>query len=445
MEDVALSAYGSASSEPAPINRMMASFAADFRDGVDINLGVGYVNERTIPRREVLEGFQQVLAQPDRYRLALNYGGPAGSPNLLRSIRNYLVERGVGGLTSEVLDRKRIIIGPSGATSLLEGIARVVEPGIVITADPFYYIYCNYLQRAGFEIVPVPEDRRGVSPDRLEAALEALGDRRREIRFFYFVTINNPTCTILANERRRAIVNVATRLSRELGRKVPVFLDRAYEDLVHDPEVEPPRSALLDDELGIVYEIGTLSKILAPALRVGYVVGADGPFLRAMVQKTSDVGFSAPLITQEIASYLLDHHVADQVEKVNEGYRHKARQVKAWIDQHLGELLENCTGGQAGFYFYLTFRDVETTEGSPFFRYLARTTGVEEIDGPPGARKPRVVYLPGEFCVHPKGELVEVGRRQLRLSYGYEELERIGEAIGYMREAADFARSRAAR
>jgi len=347
----------------------------------------------------------------------------------------------VGGLTAEVLDRKRIIIGPSGATSLLEGIARVVEPGIVITADPFYYIYCNYLRRAGLEVVAVPEDHRGVRPDRLEATLGALGDRRREIRFFYFVTINNPTCTILANERRRAIVNVATRLSRELGRKVPVFLDRAYEDLVHDPEVKPPRSALLDDDLGVVYELGTLSKILAPALRVGYMVGPDGPFLRAMVQRTSDVGFSAPLVTQEIASYLLDHHVGDQLAKVNEGYRHKARQVKVWIDQHLGGFLEDCTGGQAGFYFYLTFRDVETTEGSPFFRYLARITGIEEIDGPPGARKPRVVYIPGEFCIHPKGELVEAGKRQLRLSYGYEELERIGEALAHMRHAAQFALS----
>jgi len=123
------------------------------------------------------------------------------------------------------------------------------------------------------------------------------------------VTINNPTSSILSNERRAELVQIATDLSIIVGRKILLFFDKAYENLVHDPTVPPLQSGLLHDEHGIVYEIGTLSKILAPALRIGYMIGNDCSFLRAMIQKTSDVGFSAPLITQEIASYLLDHHV----------------------------------------------------------------------------------------------------------------------------------------
>jgi len=440
MKDILLSEYGSASSIPAPISRMMAAFAADFRDGIDINLGVGYVNENTIPRRLIEEALREVLADPAKYRLALNYGGPTGSPNLTESIRRFLVEGSAGGLTEEILDSKQIIIGPSGTTSLLEGIAHVLAPGIVITSDPIYYIYCNYLERSGFEILAVPEDDDGIDTDRLQARIRELGARREAIRCFYVVTISNPTCTMLSNERRRRLVELATRLSRDLGRKVPVFFDKAYEDLVHDPNAPRLESALPYDELGIVYELGTLSKILAPALRIGYMIGSDGPFLRAMIQKTSDVGFSAPLITQEVASYMLDHHVGEQVDKVNRGYRQKAEQTKKWIDEQLAGAVSQCTGGRAGFYFYLTLEGVETNEGSPFFRFLARTTGIEEIDGPAGVKQPRVVYVPGEFCVHPRGELVEVGKRQLRLSYGYEELDRIGQAIGFMKEAISYAR-----
>jgi len=440
IETAPLSAYGKASIAPSPVNRMTAAFAADFRDDLDINLGVGYVNENTIPRALIEEALHEVLANPSQYRVALNYGGPTGSPNLIQSIRRFHLEHRIGGLTEDVLRRNAIIVGPNGASSLLEAAARLIAPGIVITSDPTYYIYCNLLERVGFEICAVPEDAHGLDTDRLEARLRQLGDRRRDIRFFYVVTVNNPTCTLLANQRRERLVEIATRLSRDLGRQVPVLFDKAYENLIHDPTVERPLSGLLYDQLGIVYEIGTLSKILAPALRIGYLIGPPGPLLGAIVQKTSDSGFSAPLITQEIASYLLDHYVQQQIDKVNAGYRQKAAKTRQWIDERLGDALADCKGGQAGFYFYLTLDGIETHERSAFFRFLSRTTGREEADGPPGAKKARVVYIPGEFCVHPRGELVEQGKRQLRVSYGFEDLPRIGRAIGLMREAVQCAR-----
>ena len=65
------------------------------------------------------------------------------------------------------------------------------------------------------------------------------------------------------------------------------------------------------------------------------------------------------------------------------------------------------------------------------------------MDGPEEGKLPRVAYIPGEFCVHPRGAMVEQGRSQLRFSYGYEEMGRLEEAIGYMAEAAQYSLARA--
>lgn len=433
----AFSTYGRASITPSPVNRMMAGFARDFRDGVDINLGVGYVNERTIPVDLLRRAMDAIIADPVRYRQAFNYGGPEGSPNLIDSIGRFLIR--TRWIDKETLARRRLIIGPCGATSVLDALAEIFAPGIVVTSDPVYYVYANALERKGFELLAAPEDDEGIDLGALERRLAALGERLGELAFFYVVTVNNPSCTILSEARRSDLIGLASSLSERLGRRIPVFFDLAYELLIHDPGVGTRRSALGEDPLELVYEIGTLSKVLAPALRIGYLLGPPGPLMDAVVQKTSDTGFSAPLFAQEMAAWLLDHHIGEQLERVRAGYREKAAAVRQAIDKELGPYLESCRGGRAGFYFYLTFSRIETHTGSPFFRFLSRTTADPAIDGPPGEPGPRVVYLPGEYCVHSRGELIEAGRRQLRLSYGYEEPETITRAIGLMAEAAEFA------
>ena len=440
IRDVLLSEYGEASSVPSAVNRMMTDFAVGFRDGYDINLGVGYVNENTIPRQQIQIACEAVLANPKKYRAALNYGGAQGSPNLIASIRKFHVDNRIGGIKKDTFNTRDIVIGANGATSLLESVTHLLPAGIVFTADPMYYIYCNDLGRKGFTVVAIPEDNEGLQTDLLRAKLDALRSGKESIQFFYIVTVNNPSCTILSNRRKREIVEIVTQLSYEVGRKIPLFFDNAYRDLVHDNTVEPLESALCYDELGIVSEIGTLSKILAPGLRIGYLIGPKGAFLNSIIQRTSDIGFSAPLINQEIASYLLDNGIEAQIEKVNKGYRQKAKQVKTWITELLGDDMQECRGGSAGFYHYLTLADITTDSKSDFFKFLTRTTGHEEIDGPIRNPNPKVIYIPGEHCVHPSGEMVDIGKRQFRISYGFEELPQIHAALKHMKSAIDYSK-----
>ena len=439
IRDVLLSAYGKASSIPSPVNRLMTDFAVGFRDGRDVNLGVGYVNEQTIPHQQIQLACEKVLADPKKYRAALNYGGSQGSPNLIASLKRFHIENQIGGITAQILDNRDLVIGANGATSLLESITHLLPAGIVLTADPMYYIYCNDLERKGFTVIAIPEDDEGLDTEVLRARLAALGDEQDAIRFFYIVTVNNPTCTILSNNRKKELVDIVTQLSYKVGRKTPIFFDNAYSDLVHDSTVENLESAQCYDELGIVYEIGTLSKILAPGLRIGYLIGPKGPFLNSIIQRTSDIGFSAPLINQEIASYLLDHGIETQIEKVNKGYQQKAEVVKGWITELLGNNIQECRGGSAGFYYYLTLKQTPTDSTSDFFRFLTRTTGEENVDGPSHAQHSKVIYIPGEYCVHPRGEMVEVGKRQFRISYGFEELPQIYTALKLMKSAIAYS------
>lgn len=421
-----LSPFGKKSSIPSPVNAMTAAFAHNFREGIDINLGVGYVNNATIPHETLLSCFEQVLQQPHIYRNPLNYGAAAGSPNLQKAIRQYYIDNKT--LQSSDFDDKSIIIGANGATSILDAIADAVQPGIVITADPMYYIYTETLERKGFTILAIPEDEYGIDVIMLREKLKNVSPQ--EIGFFYIVTINNPSTTQTSNARKQEIVQLATELSVQRGSKIPVIFDKAYEDLIYDPALEIPQSPLLCDELGVVVEVGTLSKIIAPALRIGYAICKKSELSTVLIQRMSDIGFSAPLINQEIAACFLQNYIHEHRARVLETYRYKAQCVQQLICKHLAPYIEQLNGGQASFYYYITTKNTETHTQSDFYKFLTRETT---------EKNPRLVYVPGEFCVHQQGFMVEKGRRQLRISFGFEENETLEQAILLMQKAFEYS------
>src|SRR5690606_34027353 len=127
--------------------------------------------------------------------------------------------------------------------------------------------------------------------------------------------------------------------------------------------------------------VGTLSKILAPALRIGYITGRPGTLLAALQERNSDAGFSASPLNQHVSTVLLTDFLPEQRASVLAGYRERATVLRQMIMEHLGVHLEEVRGGSAGFYFYLTFSKVRTDDQSLFYRYLNRTTGYETVDG----------------------------------------------------------------
>jgi DNA-binding transcriptional MocR family regulator len=419
---------------PTAINQLTAEFAEDFREGADINLGVGYVNDKTIPFDAIRKAYLEIISHPAHYRNALNYGGSDGSINLRKSILKYYLRYHIGRLNEKDFENRKILVGANGATSFLDSFSDIIKPGIVITADPYYYIYTETLKRKGFRILAIPEDDEGLNIRLLEKAVEKIDPQ--EISFFYIVTINNPSTVILSDSRRKAIVDIAEKLSLKVNRIIPIIFDKAYEDIIHNPKIEKPVSGLKYDRLKQVFELGTLSKLFAPALRVGYIIAPDNNFAKVLTQRTSDIGFSSSLINQEIASWLLDNYVHIQKENVNKGYRKKADFIRKLFSIHLYDYIESYTGGDAAFYFYITFKNICTNKGSKFFNFLSRTTGNVEIDGI-DEKNPRLIYIPGTICSSTNKAIF-----QLRISYGFEEPEVFERAIKLMAEACRYALAR---
>jgi 2-aminoadipate transaminase len=178
--------------------------------------------------------------------------------------------------------------------------------------------------------IGIPLDRDGMRIDALSAALDDLKCKGVRAKYIYTIpTVQNPTATILPVERREQML----RLSQAYG--VPIFEDDCYADLIWSGQ-RPPALYAMSDHGGVIH-IGSFSKSIAPALRVGYIVAPWDLMSRTLALKT-DAGSGA--LEQMVLAEYCGKHFSKHVPALRRGLRAKLETLMESLREHFGSLAE---------------------------------------------------------------------------------------------------------
>ena len=166
--------------------------------------------------------------------------------------------------------------------------------------------------------------------DALATALADLKHRGVAPKYIYTIpTVQNPTGSIMPESRRTELL----RLSAEYG--VPIFEDDCYADLIWNGE-RPPAIYAMSKHGGVIH-IGSFSKSIAPALRVGFIV-APWAIMSRMLPLKTDAGSGA--LEQMVLSEYCAPHFAIHVPRLTKGLRAKLDTLMEALNEQFGTSAE---------------------------------------------------------------------------------------------------------
>jgi 2-aminoadipate transaminase len=351
------------------------------------------------PERVPVERLRQAMLDAWEDTLSISsYGESTGHEPLRRLISERL------GLRGAKVDPERVLV-TNGSQQALDLVARVLfDPGDkVLVEGPTYFGALQAFDAYEVDYVVVPVDEDGIVPEALEQALASHG----RVKALYTVSIfQNPTGVTIVEGRRRAILDLAR------AANVVVIEDDPYGELSFGDV--PPRP-LLADSPDVVY-LGTFSKTLMPALRIGWVVFPPelGPPLldsKEAVDIQSD-RFVQRMIAGAAADGWLDEHIAESRAL----YRRRAETMDAALARGMPEGV------------------TWTRPGGGFFTWVTLPDGLSADDLLPLAAGQGAGYLPGSFF-YPDRRSVPA----LRLGYTTLSRERIEEGVARLAKAVRIA------
>jgi len=233
----------------------------------------------------------------------MQYGPLMGLDDLRDAIAAHVAADGITCSRDNIL----VTNGAKHATALA---CRVfAEPGdrVIVTA-PTYMSTLQIFRNQGVSLLAVPQDDVGMRSDILERRLETLAANGEAMPKLLFDVpdFHNPTDITMSLERRRELIDLAVRYG------FVIVEDDPYRRLRFEGEPVPPIKTL--DQDGVVIAVGTVSKILAPGLRVGWAI-AEPAIVRRMALQKSDGGTS-PFAQRIVASLMRSNKLQLHIDEV---------------------------------------------------------------------------------------------------------------------------------
>jgi len=280
-----------------------------------------------VPVDGLVEAVNAVLRREGKALATYNLAhGPQG----YLPLREFLVKKlkrdaGIVSTPDDIM----IVSGSLQALDLVNNTLLARGDTILIEQES-YQGSINRLARLGVNMVGIPLDDQGIRIDALANALAELKQKGVTPKYIYTIpTVQNPTGTILPESRRAEML----KLSGQYG--VPIFEDDCYADLIWDGQRPPAIHAM--SKTGNVIHIGSFSKSIAPALRVGFIVAPWAMMSRMLALKT-DAGSGA--LEQMVLAEFCAPHFESHVPKLTRGLRAKLDTLMEALNEQFGTSAE---------------------------------------------------------------------------------------------------------
>ena len=355
-----------------------------------ISFGGGYPDQRLFPVGDLRSVFNDILSGDGG---ALQYTTSDGLPALRAEIAGRLSRQGTPTRTDDVL----IVQGGQQGLDLV-GKLMIDAGDTVIVEDPTFLGALIAMNPFEPHYVTVRIDDDGLDVEHLEELLR----EHPEARMIYTVPdFHNPTGVTMSLERRRRLIDLANQYD------LLIVEDTPYRELRYDGEHIPTLRSL--DTEGRVVHLGSYSKILAPGMRLGWMVASPEVLQRLSLLKLAADTQSSTLNMSAVVAFARDYDLDDHIGRLRDAYRVKRDVMLSAIDDHFPADVARTTPS-GGLFTWVTFP--EGFDSAAFMKSVAL----------PDAR---VAYVPGASFFAGKQQ-----HNHARLNFSSLTEEEIVEGIG---------------